>query len=164
MKIEHLSKTGGRKKMQQIEESILEQAKKEGIKRFVVGGIIRAKEKVLLLRRKAGEFMTGIYEFPSGRVGGKESLVEALRREVKEETGLKIIRIGEYVNSFDYESSSGEKTRQFNFVVEVENEEIKLNPMEHDDFAWVELTTLRTYKITESVQKILRDFWKDSLK
>jgi len=160
MEIEHLSKIEKGKEMKQIKELILGQAKKEGIKRFVAGGIIAKKNKVLLLRRRAGEFMTGIYELPSGRVKEKESLGEALRREIEEETGLKIIKVGEYIDSFDYDSSSGEKTRQFNFVVEVENKEVRLNAAEHDDFTWIEPTTLGMYKITESVQKTLRDFWK----
>ena len=149
----------GEKEMQQTEKVILEQAKKEGIKRFVTGGIIKKGEKVLLLRRKSNEFMEGIYELPSGKVEKNESLNRTLLREIKEETGLDVNKIDEYIGSFDYKSSSGEKTRQFNFVVGVENEEINLNPAEHDDFAWVEPTTLSIYKITKSVQKILGAFW-----
>ncbi|MGE0003791.1 MAG: NUDIX hydrolase, partial [Candidatus Izemoplasmatales bacterium] len=53
------------------------------VHREAVRAIIRNKDKVLLIRsRKFGE-----YKFPGGGIDVGESMLDALRREVKEETG-----------------------------------------------------------------------------
>ena len=52
----------------------------------VSAGIFR-DGKILLVRR-AREPSKGVYTFPGGRVEFGESLVEAVAREVREETGL----------------------------------------------------------------------------
>ena len=58
----------------------------------VSAGIFR-DGKILLVRR-AREPAKGVYTFPGGRVEFGESLHEALAREVREETGLKIEIVG----------------------------------------------------------------------
>ena len=58
----------------------------------VSAGIFR-DGKILLVRR-AREPSKGVYTFPGGRVEFGESLIEALAREVREETGLSIEIIG----------------------------------------------------------------------
>ena len=58
----------------------------------VSAGIFR-DGKILLVRR-AREPSKGVYTFPGGRVEFGESLMEALAREVREETGLMIEVIG----------------------------------------------------------------------
>ena len=130
----------------------------DGINRYVVGAVIQRDSSVLLLKRPKDDFMGGIYELPSGRVEDGESLDIALYREVEEETGLKIREIKRYLGHFDYESKSGEKTRQFNFAVTVgESLEIKLQ--EHDNYAWANKDQLQQYPITDSVKQILDSFF-----
>ena len=58
----------------------------------VSAGIFR-DGKILLVRR-AREPSKGVYTFPSGRVEFGESLVQAVAREVREETGLVIEVVG----------------------------------------------------------------------
>ena len=58
----------------------------------VSAGIFR-DGKILLVRR-AREPARGVYTFPGGRVEFGESLTEALTREIREETGLKIEIVG----------------------------------------------------------------------
>ena len=48
-------------------------------------------------------------ELPSGTLDLNESLIEALAREVTEETGLKITKIDSYLGFFDYIFRSGKK-------------------------------------------------------
>jgi len=135
-------------------EDLIKDAQMAGIKRYVVGAVIQKDSLVLLLKRPKDDFMGGIYELPSGKVEDDESLDSALYREVEEETGLRIREIKRYLGYFDYESESGEKTRQFNFVITVE-EPIKIRLKEHDDFIWVNKNRLHLYPITDSVKKIL---------
>ncbi|MBU1030996.1 MAG: NUDIX domain-containing protein [Nanoarchaeota archaeon] len=133
--------------------------KKAGeIIRFIVGAVIVIDSKVLLLQRPEVDFMGGIYEFPSGKVEIGESLLAALHREVKEETGLNILKIIKYVGHFDYESKSGKKTRQFNFAVIV-SDSSKLKLTEHDNYIWSREEELSKYEVTDCVKEILKIFW-----
>ncbi|MBI5345911.1 MAG: NUDIX domain-containing protein [Chlamydiae bacterium] len=130
-------------------------AKSEGIERFVVGGVItNKKNEVLLLRRKKDDFMGGIHELPSGKVETSETLDQALKREVLEETNLKLKKIYSYISSFDYLSSSKKKTRQFNYHIEVEAP-FKIKLSEHDSFAWVSLKNILNFNVTEEIKKII---------
>ena len=139
-------------------EALVEEAKKAGINRYVVGAVIQKGSSVLLLKRPEDEFMGGIYELPSGKVEEGETLDGALRREVEEETGLRVKEIKRYLGHFDYVSGSGKPTRQFNFAVAVE-EPIEVRLQEHDDYAWVSREDLDRYPVTDSVKEVLRRFW-----
>ncbi len=133
---------------------LVEKALGNQISRFVVGAVIKKGSEFLLLKRPKDDFMGGIFELASGKVEEEEILDQALIREVLEETGLRIKKIIDYLGHFDYESKSGKKTRQFNFIVTVEeDEEVKLT--EHDSHIWAEKEELEKYPVTESVKKIL---------
>ncbi len=143
---------------QGLYQKLIEEAKKQGINRYVVGAVIMKDSKVLLLQRPKDDFMGGIFELPSGKVEDGEDLGTALHREVEEETGLKIKEIKKYLDHFDYESKSGKKTRQFSFVVTMEEPfEIKLE--EHDSYVWASKDELQEYPVTDSVKQILSSCW-----
>jgi 8-oxo-dGTP diphosphatase len=118
---------------------LIDQAKEQGIQKFVVGGVIVRDGKFLLLERATSDFMGGLIELPSGGVKEKESLLGGLEREVLEETGLHIEFISAYLGCFDYLSKSGKKSRQFNFLVQASSDEIVLNPSEHQAFYLISL-------------------------
>ena len=64
-----------------------------------VGAVILDGEKVLLVRR-AREPLRGEWSVPGGLVEVGEELTEALRREIREETGL-AVRVGPVVEVLD---------------------------------------------------------------
>lgn len=140
-------------------KALTSQAIKDGIFRYVVAAVIANERlEVLLLKRPADDFLGGIYELPSGKVKENESLLEALHREVKEETGLNIVSVERYLGHFDYLSKSKKLTRQFNFHVEVDNSS-KIVLSEHSSYVWVAYGDLNKYCITDEVKKILKKFW-----
>ena len=47
---------------------------------------------------------------------------------------MDVEKVIKYIDSFDYISGSGKKVRQFNFLINVKDGEIKLT--EHDGFVW----------------------------
>lgn len=136
-------------------EDLMNQAANDGVQQLVVGAIVRAGDKVLLLKRPEDDFMGGIYELPSGKVEGDEKLDAALVREVDEETGLTVTDIAEYLGSFDYTSGSGKKSRQFNFTVSVaKSEPVRLT--EHDAHLWTSLD--EEPPVTEAVKEVFRAY------
>jgi 8-oxo-dGTP diphosphatase len=130
------------------------QAASEGKQGFVAAGLIMDQGKVLLLRRQPGDWLPGMYELPSGKVEEGESIDAGLKREVWEETGLKVKKITDYLGSFDYLTRSGKDVRQFNFIVSV-NAPLDIKLTEHDDYKWLAKDELGNYKVTEHVKKIV---------
>jgi 8-oxo-dGTP diphosphatase len=114
---------------------LADEAQREGVPKLIVGAVISDGNDVLLLKRPQDDFMGGIYELPSGNVEPGETLDTALRREVKEETGLDVETITSYLGSFDYTSARGKKSRQFNFTTSVVATE-PLRLQEHDAYLW----------------------------
>jgi 8-oxo-dGTP diphosphatase len=131
---------------------LADEARGAGVHQLVVGSVIASDGHVLLLRRPQTDFMGGIYELPSGKVEPGESLDTALRREVKEETGLDVTTINSYLGSFDYTSASGKKSRQYNFATSVSaTEPVQLQ--EHDAHLWAALT--QDAPVTAAVKNVL---------
>ncbi|MFD7107624.1 NUDIX hydrolase [Streptomyces celluloflavus] len=135
-------------------EDLTRAAEGDGIDKLVVGAVITdGAGKVLLLHRAADEYLGGLWELPSGGVDDGESLTEALRREVAEETGLTVAAVGGYLGHFDYRSAGGRKTRQFNFTATVDEagETVKLT--EHDAHLWADRS--RQDQVSSAVQAVL---------
>jgi 8-oxo-dGTP pyrophosphatase MutT (NUDIX family) len=108
--------------------------------KIVIGSTIFKISKLLLLKHAAhGIYYPNVFELPSGNVDTTDpTLAHALAREIRKETGLKVIRVEEeLLPPFEYETSKvvgGAETRktcvQINFLV-VEDGEIKVNEEEH---------------------------------
>lgn len=146
-----------------IDNKLLEELdtklKEDGIQKVVAGAVIFFPDgKILLLERTPDEFRGGLVELPSGGIDQGESVIEGLVREVKEETGLDVFEINRYLGSFDYQSSSGKKTRQFNFTVSVQPEEVIINPSEHSQFHLVNPTgdEFQGLNISEKTRDVIR--------
>ncbi len=139
-------------------QHLLAKSQEDGVQKLVVGAVIRKDNKFLLLERVLSDFMGGLVELPSGSVDAGEDLLTALVRETKEETGLTITSVLKYLGSFDYTSSSGKKTRQFNFLVEVAPGEIELNSAEHQAYYFVASTdeAFTTLNISNAVKEVLK--------
>ncbi len=121
-------------------DQLTDRARADDVAQLVVGAIITDHAgKALLLQRPHDDFMGGIHELPSGKVDPGERLLDALAREITEETGLTVADIVRYLGHFDYTSGSGKLSRQFNFyVTTMTSEPVKLT--EHTAYQWVPLT------------------------
>ena len=137
----------------------LDSAVRDGIEKIVVGAIICRDGKVLVLRRKQDDFLGGLDELPSGHVEHGESVLAALRREVKEETGLEITRINRLIGQFDYLTVSRKKARQLNFAVDVSWSESEIRLTEHSTYSWAGPRELEALNLSENVSQILALYW-----
>lgn len=135
-------------------QNLLNTAATQGIERVVVAAVIRDGDRVLLLERSPEDYLGGMFELPSGVVETRETLDEALRREVAEETGFALIGVDRYLGCFDYSSRSGRLTRQFNFLATVQWTPV-VTLSEHESFAWVDVEELAEYPVSQEVREVL---------
>lgn len=104
--------------------------------RFLAGGFVTdAQGRALVLQRSEGQFLPGYWELPSGHVEAGEAPEQAALREVKEETGL-IVSVGPLVSQFSYQTRSGAKATQFDYLLPVVSGEVILSA-EHHAYRWL---------------------------
>lgn len=137
----------------------IERAVRDGIEKIVVGAIISRNGKALVLRRKQDDYLGGIDELPSGHVEQGESVLETLRREVREETGLTVTKVHRLESQFDYLTGSGKRARQFNFRVDVSNSGKKIILSEHCAYCWAGPKEAEALTLTEKTRNLLEQFW-----
>ena len=106
-----------------------------------LGAIIEQKEtgKILLVKRADDyDFRPGEWEFMSGRMNQYEEPEDALRREVKEETGLdvEIIKPFTTYHIFRGEKSPEKEVIGIVFWCKTNSDNVMLSK-EHDNYKWV---------------------------
>lgn len=128
----------------------------------VTAFILNHENKVLIVKRsKTDSFLPGFYELPGGKVEFGESLEQALRREVKEETNLDIKIISPY-SSFSYVSQNGLKhTIDIQFIARAlsKNSQVKLSG-EHESFNWMDLTEIKKFKFSKEMKNVIMSGYK----
>ena len=108
------------------------------------GVIMKADEndrkQILLIQRSADDHWPHHWEFPRGKCdhGKTEDVIQCAKREIKEETGLKV-RVVALIDTFQYLADRGKRlTTCYNYLCELdpEGQEVKLSK-EHQDFKWI---------------------------
>lgn len=132
-------------------------------KRFYVAvkGLIFCDDKFLIIQRSdktRGEFH--YWEFPGGRMEFGEKPEEALKREVKEETGLEIKPICP-LNMWTFFREENVQLVGVNFLCTTDSKKIQLSD-EHLDYRWVEEAEVLSYNIHPTIKDEMAKWnWKE---
>jgi mutator protein MutT len=110
----------------------------------VLAAVIRRDDRWLLCRRPAHKRHGGLWEFPGGKLEPGESLLDAARRELAEELGVRAMRVGD-VRFARRDPGSV-------FVIEFVDVEIDGEPaaLEHDEVRWVDAAELAALDLAPS--------------
>ncbi|KAI4231174.1 MAG: hypothetical protein L6R40_007819 [Gallowayella cf. fulva] len=150
--------------------------------KVIIGALIvkpnaEVKPEVLMLKRAAHESIyPNIFEIPGGKVEDSDAtILEAVKREVFEEAGMKVIQVVGAVRSFDYalekkmvDEAGGEglvryTSLQLNFVCQVAEHNLTVNPEEHSEGRFVSLSGMKNVKMTEQMRQVVEEglVWTD---
>jgi 8-oxo-dGTP diphosphatase len=123
--------------------------------KHAVVAIIRYGEKVLLGKKKSDskKFLAGMWHVPGEDVEGEETDEEALRRGMKEETGLEI-NVGKYLSMHTTPTHKEIRWYECNATTD---ETVCGSDLE--EIKWVEKT-----RVIETVDKIVSDLWPPEIK
>lgn len=123
-----------------------------------VGAIILSEGRILLEKRKNAP-AKGKWTVPGGLVELGESIVQAVIREVKEETGLDVAEPG-LVDVVDHVESDARGKVRYHFVivdyhVKVEGGVLRA-ASDAEDLKWVRFSEVEAFDLTESFRRFFR--------
>lgn len=126
-----------------------------------VTGFLEKDGKFLILKRSEKEIANpGEWTIPGGKVEGSDGILDTLRKEIKEETGLDIEGGFEFLGDDEFTRPDGYHVVIPKFRVIVKDSEVKIDKNDFDDFAWVDSTNIDDYKIISNVKKTLEQLLK----
>lgn len=107
-------------------------------------GLIHRDRKYLITRRSTrNDYMPLKWDLPGGTIEAGETVEQGLEREVKEETTLEI-RVERILYVYTNLSQLPERqTFQSIYLCNYVLGEVRTDPLEHDDHAWVNREQLR---------------------
>ena len=118
--------------------------------------IIRKKGQILLLQRSLkSEFDPGLWELPGGKIDYGENLVEALKREVKEEVGL-VIRVGRPFKTWHFYKDPFWVTG-ITFLCDYISGSVSLSS-EHADYVWIDPDEYKNYPLSTSMEEQIKSY------
>ncbi|KAF2198669.1 hypothetical protein GQ43DRAFT_443126 [Delitschia confertaspora ATCC 74209] len=107
---------------------------------LVVGAVVFHEERLLLVQRAASDTFPNLQEFPGGKMDDiDETILHAVARELKEETGLEATKFVRKVGEMDWQRKdrrTGENLKWLKLIFEVKVKEINvvLDPAEHQQY------------------------------
>ncbi|MEV0755463.1 NUDIX domain-containing protein [Streptosporangium sp. NPDC050280] len=127
-------------------DAIQRQASAEGV-RCVVGAVLVNPRGEVFLQRRAPHvrLFPGCWDIVGGHVEAGETLCAALAREIAEETGWHLERVGDLVKVFDWEGGDGTRRREIDVLATVTGD-LERPRVEHDKFVeagWLDAARLR---------------------
>ena len=116
----------------------------------VLAAVIQRSGRYLVCQRPRHKRHGGLWEFPGGKLEPGETVLEAARRELREELAVDVVRVGSPMMAVRDPGSS--------FLVEFTAVEIVGEPslIEHDDLAWLEPGELIDIELAPSDARFAR--------
>lgn len=129
-----------------------------------VGAVIIEKGKVLLIRRAAPPGK-GLWAVPGGTVKLGEKLVDAVKREVKEETGLEI-EVGKLIDLVEVLTKDEKGRIEYHYVIADYEAKVIGGKLKASSDAlevkWFNLNEIDKIEATKSTKKILKKILEES--
>ena len=110
----------------------------------VLAAVVRRGDRYLVAQRPMHKRHGGLWEFPGGKLEPEETMLDAARRELREELGVSVEAIGEPILSIADAGSA--------FVIHFVPVAIGGEPqcLEHSRLAWLDISELESVELAPS--------------
>lgn len=117
--------------------------------------VIRDDQTVLLIKRSADEtHLEGYWDIPGGRFEYGETPQKGLKRETREEAGIRI-RIVDPVAAWSFMKDDGQQIIGTTFLCTPETTDVDLGP-EHTDYRWTPAAALADLQVYDDLRTNIR--------
>jgi 8-oxo-dGTP diphosphatase len=120
--------------------------------------IINTNKEILILKRQNSEVYNDLWDVPGGKLEEGDTLLEAISREIREETGLKLQRIISVLSSSKFQGQASDKPIIFRniYLVKAEGDVVISN--EHQEYKWVDVSKIADYTFgnDQDLQMVLK--------
>ncbi|MCD4694015.1 NUDIX hydrolase [bacterium] len=105
------------------------------------GGIVKNKDRIILIQIK----QTGGWAFPKGKIGASETPLEAAKREIYEETGVKKISLSKNLGKYSRPVADGKPVMLVIDMFLFETVEEKVEKIKNDvkDAKWIPISEIQ---------------------
>ena len=100
------------------------------------------ENQILLIRRFNTGFADGQYSVPAGHLDGRETVIDAARREAQEEVAVQIDPQDIQYSSVMHRMEGDERVDFFVHVIKWDGEPVNAEPDKCDDIRWVHVDDL----------------------
>ena len=107
----------------------------------------------MITSRPLNKPFAGFYEFPGGKVKKNEFLIEALKRELKEELSIKI-NINNLIFLYSYQVQRRREIINLIFF-SLDTWYGKIEALENQKVKWIRLSEIKDFKMLSSNKKII---------
>jgi len=126
---------------------------------LVVGAVIVNDEGRAFVHRRGYDraLFPGAWDIPGGHVEAGESPIDALRREIHEETGWRLRRVVSDLGETTWTGSDGISRREIDYLIEVDGDldTPRLERPKHIECAWVSLDELDRLMESRTPEQVL---------
>ena len=99
--------------------------------------------EILLLKRRPEKFKGDLYDVPGGKIKKNEDFFAAMKREILEETGLKVEpKDLNYLSEVYVRYTEFDFTNQIFWIKFADKPEIKISLSEHTKYKWAKINEL----------------------
>ena len=125
-----------------------------GAVRAIIVRMQRDDNRILLLKGAK----TDLEEPPGGKIQEGETIQNALKRVVHDQTGLSISDDIYYLTAFDFTTDAKERVREFVFRVKPKSWDVVTDPTTHESFSWLPLQDLPSSHLHPDLIQVLSSY------
>ena len=123
-----------------------------------VGIVFDAQHRILIGCRAGSDIYTGKWEFPGGKIMARETVADAIKRELQEEVGIVVKRVTPYM-SFTYDYPDRKVALNFMIVDKYQGQPTALG---HQSIRWANISQLSEIDMLTANRKVVEKLMNDN--
>ncbi len=129
-----------------------EERKKIPILDVVVAIILNNNKEFLITKRPKDKMLGGLWELPGGKIEKKETFIECVSREIKEELNISI-EVQKQIGTVKH-AYSHFKIRLHGFMCEMKSGKLKIQSA--DDYSWIKFRDIESFSFPKATHKLFK--------